>query len=340
MRVWRPGAGTSRIVAVAHNPNNGFANDTLFLTVATTDTGVERLEQLVVRAPPRGDGIYPAPDIERQVRIQSVLSACGAPVVAPLAYEPNPDWIGAPFMVMPRINGRVPPDDPPYAKAGWLYDASEEEQRRLFTSTLEAMAAIHRVDWKKAGAGFLARETGTGLHAELAHWDGYIRWAAGDTLPAAVEEGLAWLKRRLPRADAPDSILWGDSRLGNIIYGPDMRPAAVLDWEIAAIGPAEIDLGYLLAYDRRSRERLSIAADRELPGFMTRNETIDAYSQLLKRDLQDLVWYEVFAVLRLAGFILRVQSLMRRRGVHDHFVMQRPVLQDWCIALMRRIDAG
>jgi aminoglycoside phosphotransferase (APT) family kinase protein len=43
-------------------------------------------------------------------------------------------------------------------------------------------------------------------------------------------------------------LLWGDARIGNMIFAPGGTPVAVLDWETATFGQAEEDLAwYLLA---------------------------------------------------------------------------------------------
>ena len=38
---------------------------------------------------------------------------------------------------------------------------------------------------------------------------------------------------------------WGDARVGNILYR-DFAPIAVLDWEMATVGPREVDLAWMI----------------------------------------------------------------------------------------------
>ena len=47
-------------------------------------------------------------------------------------------------------------------------------------------------------------------------------------------------------AASPDVLLWGDPRLGNAMYFNSRFLAALLDWELASFGPAEMDLTWLL----------------------------------------------------------------------------------------------
>ena len=62
--------------------------------------------------------------------------------------ELDPAAIGAPFFVMDRVEGRVPPDVMPYnfGMDSWVYDASPEEQRHLQEKSVEVLAALHAQD--------------------------------------------------------------------------------------------------------------------------------------------------------------------------------------------------
>ena len=44
-------------------------------------------------------------------------------------------------------------------------------------------------------------------------------------------------------------VSWGDARIGNIIYR-DFEPVAVLDWEMAGLGPPALDLGWMIYLHR------------------------------------------------------------------------------------------
>ena len=58
-----------------------------------------------------------------------------------------------------------------------------------------------------------------------------------------VERALAWLEDNFPDdvAATEPVLAWGDSRIGNVLY-EDFRPVAVLDWEMATVGPRELDV--------------------------------------------------------------------------------------------------
>lgn len=78
--------------------------------------------------------------------IRTVASRTRVPVPELLWLEPDPGPLGAPFFVMERVPGRVPPDVLPYTYGGnWLFDASEEDRARLERSTVRVLAELHTV---------------------------------------------------------------------------------------------------------------------------------------------------------------------------------------------------
>lgn len=62
-----------------------------------------------------------------------------------------------------------------------------------------------------------------------------------------MEHALAWLEDNFPDdvAATPPVLAWGDARIGNVLYR-DFRPVAVLDWEMAAVGPRELDVAWMI----------------------------------------------------------------------------------------------
>ncbi len=59
----------------------------------------------------------------------------------------------------------------------------------------------------------------------------------------ALEVAFRWAERHLP-AIAPETVVHGDFRMGNLICG-EQRIQAVLDWELACMGDPMQDLGWL-----------------------------------------------------------------------------------------------
>jgi aminoglycoside phosphotransferase (APT) family kinase protein len=101
-----------------------------------------------------------------------------------------------------------------------------------------------------------------------------------------------------------------------VLVADDMTVAAVLDFEMASIGPAELDLAWFLVLHRMTVERCG----GDLPGFPDRAATIRAYEERRGRTLDDLRWYEVFAALRSGAIMVRAARLLSRLGVDDSWL--------------------
>ena len=72
---------------------------------------------------------------------------------------------------------------------------------------------------------------------------------------------------------------WGDARIGNMLYR-DFEPAAVLDWEMATVGPREVDVAWMIFLDTffdDLAERFEMPA---LAGFMDRDDIVREYERL------------------------------------------------------------
>jgi len=79
-------------------------------------------EQLVARLAPSGDALFPVYDLEMQARIMQVLGANDlVPVPRVVEYVADTGFLGSPFLVMERVEGRIPSDNPPFVISGvWI----------------------------------------------------------------------------------------------------------------------------------------------------------------------------------------------------------------------------
>ena len=111
---------------------------------------------------------------------------------------------------------------------------------------LDAVAAVHAVDWVAGDLGTVL--PGLQLRDAVERWAAYVEWSSeGEPLPA-LEQALDWCARHLP-AERATVLLWGDVRLGNLVFDPERRLTAVLDWDLASLGPREMDLGWYLGLE-------------------------------------------------------------------------------------------
>src|SRR5262249_42909356 len=143
---------------------------------------------------------------------------------------------------------------------------------------------------------FLARpEYGaTPFAQQLGYYTMMLRWAAAGRAMPIAEAALAWLERHRPLVEPPATLTWGDARIGNMIFR-DFAPVAVLDWEMATLGPGEVDLAWWLVLERYHTEGVGAAP---LPGFPARDEIVALYQDMVGRRVHDLFYYEVWGAFR------------------------------------------
>ncbi|MFC5744185.1 phosphotransferase family protein [Actinomadura rugatobispora] len=302
-----PGA---RIPHLETPSTSGFSNETLLFDAAWTDPddGRGRREPYVARVAPARYQIFPEPRFEEQYRLMRILDAHTDIPVPPIRwYEPSADTLGAPFFVMGRVEGRVPTDMPPYHMDGWVTEVSPEERAAMWWSTLDILARVHRLDPVALDLGFLDQPQwgAPGLGQRLAYYEHYLPWAY-DGPQEIAHTALAWLKANRPEELDPPALLWGDARIGNVIF-QDGVPAAVLDWENAVLGAPEEDLAWFMFLDRHHSEGIGVP---RLEGFPPYAETVARYEDLLGRPVRHLEYYEILSGFKFAVIMARIGQAM------------------------------
>ena len=133
-------------------------------------------------ASPDGDGLFPVYDLGAQGLVQNLVAEAGLPAVVPVAVELDDSWVGAPFLLMPRVGGRVVRADKPFLRSGWLAESTADDQARLHAGFLDLLSGIHHIDITDGRCDFLPgaalRATDTTLAGEIERWAAYLTWAA------------------------------------------------------------------------------------------------------------------------------------------------------------------
>ena len=291
---------------------NGMSSDTvLFSAWWREPDGTRRDESLVARiAPDAADvPVFPSYGMSGQFEaIRLVQRLSTAPVPAPRWAEPDASVLGAPFFVMDRVEGQIPPDVLPYTFGGnWLYDATAEEQQRLQTATVDAIAALHAVEDAPRRFAFLQRDEpgDTHLRRHVAHTRAWYDMVAADGGPSPlVERGFAWLEQHWPAHESDAVLAWGDARIGNVIYD-DFTPAALLDWEMAGLGPRELDVAWLVFAHEVFEELAAMLELPGMPGFLRADDVCERYATVTGHEPRHLDFYRRYAALQWGIVFLR-----------------------------------
>ncbi len=300
------GAGQVNVGEVSIPGLSGFSNETL-LFEATWDGDVRGL---VIRVEPTGHTVFPATAFDAQVDVMQALAAEGSVPVPPVLWvEQATDVLGSRFVCMGRVDGEVPADNPGYHGAGWMLELDDAGQCRVWESGLDTMAAIHRLDASELGLDWLCP---VAPDQQLQLDRDYRRFACGDEPYPVVDRAFEILEGSIPPPVDRPALCWGDSRIGNMIFGADQQVAAVLDWEMVTAGDPVQDLAWYLLLDHHHTLAFDVP---RLPGLPGRPESIERWERASGASAEHLEWYELLAAARYASVMVRVMMLLDSTGV-------------------------
>lgn len=311
LQAWLRGVlpvGAEPVVGPVEPPGgNGMSSETVTFQLTTATHGTLGC---VARLAPQPDAVpvFPSYDLPRQFRLMRLVAEHSDVPVPPMLWcDAEGEVAGSPLFVMARVDGDIPPDVMPYNFGGWVAEAEPADRARLQQGTVEVIAGTHDIDLPGEQLAFLGydRDEPTPLRRHVGEQRDYYRWVARERRCPLIERGFDWLDEHWPAEEGPAVISWGDARIGNIIYR-DFRPVGVLDWEMAALGPRELDLGWLLYHHRFFEDLAATAGLDGLPGFLRPGDVTAAYEGVTGYRVRDLDFYLVYAALRNAIVMARM----------------------------------
>jgi aminoglycoside phosphotransferase (APT) family kinase protein len=310
-------------------PSAGQSSDNVLFSASWTEGSAPKSRDLVLRRQPSA-GVFLTPDVVRECRVlQGLEGASRVPVPHVLGFETDPDLLGAPFFVMDRVRGRVPAAKPSIHSVGWLPTLTTAERELMWQSAIEVLVAIHDVDWRTTHQFLLdADESSTGLQAHIGRFVEWYAWTTDGRSFPITDAAMESIASERASVDGGDPVLvWGDARPGNMIFDADNRCAAAIDWEVATIGPAGIDLGHWLFFDAFATTACGV---ERLAGWPDRDTTVARYEALSRRTVADLEFFELLEALFIATTLIRQADMRVSRGLasagtrmgHDNAVTQ------------------
>ena len=283
--------------------DTGVANETLMFDARWSAIDGREVEQRFVLRIASDNPLYIGADIRVHHDMYAALADVpGVPVPRVYGYEPDVELLGAPFFVMQRVTGRVPGDQPHWASAGFVFEASPDDRRAMWENAVDVLAALHEVDGSRFV--FIAPPAGTsGLSDHLGYWRRWLDDPSTGAPHDTVEAGYEWLVAHLP-ADEPTALSWGDSRFANVMFD-GTTVAAILDWDTVSMSGPGADLGWWRFMDGPASE---------LPGIGTADELVDRWQQRTGRVATDVEFYDVFTTFRLSAILMRLFGQMGAGG--------------------------
>ncbi|UDY36136.1 phosphotransferase family protein [Dermatobacter hominis] len=286
-RVLADRTGTASTIRDLTRLSGGASRETWAFTAVAPD-GAER--PLVLQRE-RAGGNGAGGGMSAEGALLRAAAATGVPVAPLVATDEGRDELGAPFIVMDRVDGET------IVRRILRDDRFAAARSSLAREAGAALAAVHRID----------PDAIEGLHEEdqVEQFRNLID-ALGEPHPA-FELGLRWLDRNRP-ATHRRGVVHGDFRMGNLIVGEDgLR--AVLDWELSHLGDPVEDLGWFCVRAWRFGSPLRAG------GVGTAEDLVEGYVAAGGAPVapEDLRWWEAMGTLKW-GVICIVQAATHLGG--------------------------
>ena len=296
-----------RVENLAYPFGAGQSHETILFDASWSAHGKPRAQGFVVRIRPTWHTVYPDNLFSEQYRLMRLLHERGRVKVARIFwFEDDPSILGAPFFVMEKLRGRVAVSVPPYAEVGWVAEATPAQRAKMWENGVRQLAAIQSTPL--SSVPFLAGPQGAreGLAQE---WDKYVRfaeWVSRDRPWPVLKAGLERLRGLWP-ANQPPGLVWGDARIGNMMFDENFEVLAVMDWEQPSLGGALHDLAWWLVISEMMHG--ATPGRPHLAGMGTREDTIALWHEITGISTADIEWYEEFTRFKLSCLSIRTFAL-------------------------------
>jgi len=328
-----PEAREVAITNLTYPRGAGQSHETILFDLAWREGGQEFSQGCVVRIKPAGFTVFPDNLFEEQYRVMQAVHDSGLVKVARILWvEQDPGLLGQPFFVMEKIAGRVPVSIPHYSKTGFLFDASPAKRRHLWDAAVRQLASIQLVPL--AGLEFLEGPPNArrGLIQEWDKYNRFVEWVQEDDY--CRQEFGPLLKAAVARLEAdwpenqPEGLVWGDARIGNMMFDDNFDVVAVMDWEQPSLGGALQDLAWFTVLSDTMHGPNASIVGQYLEGMGSRAETVALWEEVSGKSAADLEWYEDFSHLKMSLTGLRLGQLRNGQYMMDRATMARRLKVD------------
>ncbi|RAV09556.1 phosphotransferase family protein [Mycolicibacterium sp. GF69] len=316
-----PGGAAPEITVESGVDANGMSSETIILTGRWTEDEQAREQKWVARVAPADQDVpvFSSYRMDHQFDvIRLVQEKTDVPVPQVRWLENSGEVLGTSFFLMDYVDGRVPPDVMPYTFGGnWFADSPAEQRRELQDNTVGVIAKLHSIPQPETTFGFLDDGSDANALRRNLNWlKDWYQFAVPDIgRSPLIERALDWLEANWPADVAANDpvLVWGDSRVGNVLYS-GYEPVAVLDWEMATLGPREMDAAWMIFAHNVFQELAGLAGLPGLPDFMRENDVKSTYAALTGVELGDLHWFYVYSGVIWACVFMRTSARRVRFG--------------------------
>jgi aminoglycoside phosphotransferase (APT) family kinase protein len=268
---------------------HGFSNLTYLLQIEN--------KEFVLRKPPKG-AIKRGHDMNREFKVQSAVHKAYSKVPKMYGFSDDETILGSDFYIMEKVEGVIL-----NYKEAKQRNIPEKDYKNIANSWLDALVELHNVDYNAIGLADLGKPEGY-VQRQISNWGKQYIKAKTDEYPE-VEMVMNWMEEHQPM-EYDHCLIHNDFKYDNVVFKDDswQEVSAVLDWEMATLGDPLMDLGTSLGYWTVATDhdfvKQGIPSPTVFEGNPTRSEIAEMYAQKSGRNVDNLVFYYVFGLFKIA----------------------------------------
>ncbi len=275
---------------------HGYSNLTYLLSIEE--------KEYVLRKPPVG-AIKRGHDMSREYKVQSGVQKGFSKVPKMFAYTDDAAVLGSEFYIMEKVDGIIL-----NYKEAHKRNIQPDQYKTIANSWLDTFAELHQLDYKSVGLSDLGKPDGY-VERQVTNWGKQYLKAANDDVPAA-DMVMKWMQEHQPKK-YQHCLIHNDYKYDNVVFKPALSDvegdswqeiSAVLDWEMATLGDPLMDLGTSLGYWTVATDhdfvKQGIPSPTIFEGNPIRSEIVEMYAQKSGRDVNNIVFYYVFGLFKIA----------------------------------------
>tara|TARA_B100000768_G_scaffold38790_1_gene37604 strand:+ start:6400 stop:7464 length:1065 start_codon:yes stop_codon:yes gene_type:complete len=275
--------------------SNGFSNLTYLLKIEN--------KELVLRRPPKGAIKY-GHDMGREFKVLSGLNKGFKKAPIAHVFSQDNSIVGAPFYIMEKIEGIILS-----RKEADSREITSKEYAKIAQNWLSTLVELHELDFNKIDLSDLGKSEGY-VERQIRNWSKQYLNVATEDIPESGKI-MNWLEKNQP-SKYSYSLIHNDYKYDNIVFKDDSwgDVNAVLDWEMSTLGDPLMDFGTTLAYWTMESDHPMILNGLNYPtskaGNPGRMELVDMYGKKSGRRMNNLVFYYVYGLFKIAVIVQQI----------------------------------
>ena len=271
-------------------------------------------KEYVLRRPPFG-AVKRGHDMGREFKVLSNLRSEYDKIPHVHILSKDESIIGSSFYIMDKAEGIIltlPEAKKRNIKAG--------DFKTISNTWLDTFIQLHEVDYKAAGLADLGKPDGY-VERQISNWAKQYEHAKTDIIPES-DQVIKWLSSNQP-TEYSHSLIHNDFKYDNVMFKNDswIEIGTILDWEMCTLGDPLMDLGTSLSYWITESDldplKKGLASPTMLKGNPNRVDIVEMYSEKSGKSINNLVFYYVYGLFKLAVIVQQIYFRYHRGHTTD-----------------------